>query len=82
LSAAVDVVLERRDRVLLLPREAIVLRQGQPFVEVLADGRTELRPVSLGPANECEVVIASGIEEGTTVSRKPEIQAAAGNRPE
>ncbi len=83
LSAAVDVLLESRDNVLLLPREAILMQQGQPFVEVLADGRAELRAVSLGPANECEVVITSGIEEGTTVSRMPRpLNAVARRLPE
>lgn len=85
LSASADVQLETLENVLLLPREAVVFPQGQPMVEVILDGRSELRPVKLGPMNDCEVVIASGLDEGTAVSRYPRLpergaQASAGEK--
>ena len=81
LTAAVDIQLQTLENVLLLPREAVVMQQGQVMVEVLDNGRPELRPVKLGPRNECEVVVESGIQEGWTVSLRPQIAAGADNRP-
>ena len=80
LTAAVDIELQTLENVLLLPREAIVMQQGQAMVEVLENGRPELRPVKLGPRNECEVVVESGIQEGWTVSLHPQVAAGADTR--
>jgi HlyD family secretion protein len=80
LTAAVDIKLQTLENVLLLPREAIVMQQGQAMVEVLGNGRPELRPVKLGPRNDCEVVVESGIQDGWTVSLHPQVAAGAGNR--
>jgi HlyD family secretion protein len=81
LTAAVDVELERLDDVLLIPREAIVTRQAQTFVSVVADGRPELRPVKIGPMNDCEAVVASGLQEGTKVSLAPQAPASTDKQP-
>ena len=80
LTAAVDIKLQTLENVLLLPREAIVMQQGQAMVEVLGNGGPEVRPVKLGPRNECEVVVESGIQEGWTVSLHPQVAAGADNR--
>lgn len=80
LTAAVDVQLERLDHVLLIPREAVVLQEDQAMVHVFANGRFELRPVKIGPMNECEAVVESGLQEGMTVSLIPQIAAEAGRR--
>jgi biotin carboxyl carrier protein len=82
LTASVDIQAKVLDNVLLLPREAIVMRENQPMVEVMADGRAELRAVRLGPRNECEVVIESGVQEGTTVSLNPQGNPPAARLPE
>jgi len=71
LTAAVDIQLQRMDNVLLLPREAIINDSGRPEVAVLSNGRSERRPVKLGPMNDCEVMIESGLTEGTIVSLNP-----------
>jgi len=80
LTAAVDVQLETLDNVLLLPRETVVMQQGQAMVNVLANGRFEPRPVKLGAMNDCEVVIESGLQEGMTVSRNAQIVVGADKR--
>jgi len=80
LTAAVDIKLQTLENVLILPREAIVMQQGQAMVEVLGNGSPELKPVKLGPRNECEVVVESGIQEGWTVSLHPQVAARADNR--
>jgi HlyD family secretion protein len=80
LTAAVDIQLQILDNVLLLPREAVFVQQGQTMVEVLVDGRPELRPVKVGSRNDCEVVIESGIKEGMTVSLNPQVAVGADKR--
>ena len=80
LTAAVDIRLQTLDSVLLLPREAVIVQQGQTMVEVLVDGRPELRPIKIGPRNDCEVVIESGLQEGMTVSLNPQVAVGAGKR--
>jgi len=80
LSAAVDVELERKDNVIVAPRDAIVLarrssqseggRENDTFtVRVLDGDRARARTVTLGAMNDHEVVIASGLEPGVTVQR-------------
>ncbi len=75
LTAAVDVQLERLDHVLLIPREALVMQKDQTMVNVVVNGGLELRPVKLGPMNECEAVVESGLQEGMTISLNPQMAA-------
>jgi HlyD family secretion protein len=71
LTAAVDVRLEIRDGVLILPRQAIIQRNGQSFVAVLVNGTSERRAVKIGPMNDCDAVIEAGLRDGTVVSLNP-----------
>ena len=73
LTAAVDVQMEAHENVLLLPRNAVVFQEGRALVEVLDGGRSEVREIKTGSVNECEIVVESGIDEGTTVVLNPEI---------
>ena len=77
LTAAVDLQLANAKDALVLPREAVVARNGEPVVEVIENGRTKLQPVKIGPTSECEVVVESGISEGAVVSLNPQMPAAA-----
>ncbi len=71
LTAAVDVQLQSLESVLLLPREAVIRNRGQPEVALLSNGKSERRPVKIGPMNDWEVVIESGLTEGMAVSLNP-----------
>jgi HlyD family secretion protein len=73
LTAAVDLHLENAKDVLILPREAIVIRNGQAMVEVLEHGASKPQPIKVGLMNDCEAVIESGLEEGSIVSLNPQI---------
>lgn len=73
LTAAVDVELEARENVLLLPRNAVRMREDSAFVRVLENGGSEVREIGAGPSNECDIIVESGLEEGTTVAINPEI---------
>jgi multidrug efflux pump subunit AcrA (membrane-fusion protein) len=77
LTAAVDLQLESAKDVLILPREAVVLRNPQAMVEVLENGNSKPRQVKIGFINDCEVVIESGLKEGMIVSLNPRIPADA-----
>jgi HlyD family secretion protein len=73
LTAAVDVELEAQENVLLLPRNAVVFQEGRAWVELLDNGGSEVREIKTGSANECEIVVESGIEEGMRVALNPGI---------
>jgi HlyD family secretion protein len=75
LTASVDIPVQSLEKVLMLPRNAIVRENGQAAVEVLSNGKLERRSIKIGPMNESDVVIESGVQEGTIVSLPP--QAAA-----
>jgi multidrug efflux pump subunit AcrA (membrane-fusion protein) len=69
LSAAVDVELERKDNVIVVPRDAVVPENDTFTVRVLDGGSARSRTVTLGAMNDHEVIIASGLEPGVTVQR-------------
>jgi len=69
LSAAVDVELERKDNVIVVPRDAIVGEKGDFSVRVRDGDRVSTHKVTLGAMNDYEVVVASGLDPGVTVER-------------
>ena len=75
LTASVDLQLESAQDVLILPREAVFIRNGETMVEILETGKPKLQRIKLGLINDCEVVIESGLEEGAIVSLNPQIPA-------
>jgi HlyD family secretion protein len=72
LSASVDVQVQTLNKVLIVPREAIIDQNQQPFVEVSTKGKTEKRTVKIGAMNDCEAVIDSGLQEGMVISLNPQ----------
>ena len=69
LSAAVDVELERKDNVIVVPRDAIVRGNDTYAVRVLDGDSARSRTVTLGAMSDHEVIVASGLEPGITVQR-------------
>jgi hypothetical protein len=69
LSAAVDVELERKNNVIVVPRDAIVRDKDTFTVRVLDGDDIRSRTVTLGEMNDHEAIIASGVEPGLTVQR-------------
>jgi HlyD family secretion protein len=69
LSAAVDVELERVRGALVVPRDAVTRRDGRAFVRAVSGGAFDETPVQLGPASDLEVVVESGLRDGTVVRR-------------
>ncbi len=80
LSAAVDVELERKENVIVVPRDALVLaprssqseggrERGTFSVRVLDGDRVQPRTVTLGAMSDHEVIVTSGLEPGVVVQR-------------
>jgi HlyD family secretion protein len=69
LSAAVDVELERKGNVIVVPRDAVVLERDTFMVRVLDGDGARPRVVTLGAMSDHEVIVASGLEPGMTVQR-------------
>ena len=77
LTATVELQLEGAENVLILPREAVAMRNGQAMVEVLENGKSKLQQIKIGLMNECEAVVESGLKEGNTVKLNPQLPADA-----
>ncbi|HMC29838.1 MAG TPA: HlyD family efflux transporter periplasmic adaptor subunit, partial [Candidatus Angelobacter sp.] len=71
LSAAVDIEVGREPNALVAPRDAVMAENGKKFVVAKNGGGYEKREVKLGPANDAEQVIVSGVEKGAVVLRNP-----------
>ena len=69
LSAAVDITLERRPEVLIVPRDAVVAEKGQSYVRVKNGRSYEKRVVKTGPENDVDEVIEAGVDGGVVVLR-------------
>jgi multidrug efflux pump subunit AcrA (membrane-fusion protein) len=67
LSAAVDVEVAHAPGALVVPWTAVERDESGARVRVRDGGGTTLRPVTLGPADEIEVVVASGLQPGDEV---------------
>lgn len=67
LSAAVDVQLEMLTQALVAPREAVEIENGSAYVMVREPSGAKRTSVTIGPINDNEVVIRSGIQAGVEV---------------
>jgi HlyD family secretion protein len=65
--AQVRIVTEAREGALLIPREAVLTRSGQTVVFVINGDTVQLRPVSLGMADNGSVEARSGLDAGEEV---------------
>jgi HlyD family secretion protein len=69
LSAAVDLELDRQPNVLVAPRDTIITEKARTYVAVKSGSGYERREVKVGPANDVEQVILSGVEKGAILLR-------------
>jgi multidrug efflux pump subunit AcrA (membrane-fusion protein) len=70
LSAAVDVVVLRRERVLVLPREAVAIDREGAWVRLERGGSFVRQPITVGEVSEDQAVVLSGVPEGAKVARR------------
>ena len=69
LSAAIDVELERHDKVIVVPRDAITRETDKFIVRTLDGSAIRRRTVTLGVMNDVESIVTSGLEPGMKVQR-------------
>ena len=68
MSATVDIIINERSNVLLVPDRAIKQdSQGNPVVMVMVGEQTRERPIVIGISDGFETEIVSGLDEGETV---------------
>jgi len=69
LTASLDVEIDRTPNVLVVPRDAVLVDGEQTYVMVQRGSRFERRDVGLGASSAHEVVIATGLQDGTVLAR-------------
>ena len=68
MSCTVDVIVERRPEVLVVPAKASFQIDGKPHVFVADGGSFRQRPIEVASRNSEDIVIASGVEEGERIA--------------
>src|SRR5256884_761383 len=69
LSAALDLDLNTQNNVLVVPWQSIGAEADHPFVWLKSTGSFEKRAVQMGPRNDLEAVVVSGLKEGDIIRR-------------
>ncbi len=67
LNVKVEIITDRKEDALVVPRSAVFNHDGQPTVMVSEGKGTVLKPVVLGLVAQEEIEIVKGIAEGTSV---------------
>jgi macrolide-specific efflux system membrane fusion protein len=67
LSATVNLIIQQRQNVLVVPNQAVKTQGSTSYVEVLNNGATEQRQVTVGLKDWQNTEIVSGLNEGDTV---------------
>lgn len=67
MTASVSIVVEQKDNVLMVPNRAVKTQGRTRVVEVETDGKTEMRPVTIGLSNDQMTEIVDGLQEGDRV---------------
>jgi len=67
MTAAVSIVTDSRENVLMVPNRAVRVTGGLRSVTVLFEGQQLLVPVTLGLANETTSEVLTGLKEGDTL---------------
>jgi multidrug resistance efflux pump len=70
LSAAADIVVDRREHVLVVPRDAVIIDAAGVWVQLRQGGSFMRQKVTLGGVSDLQAVIASGVAEGAVVARR------------
>jgi len=71
MSATAEIIIDRRDDVLLIPNRAIQGSWDKPWVEVVVGEETQQREVTLGLSDGINTEILSGLKDGERVVLPP-----------
>ncbi len=67
LTAAVDVELEHLANSLVVPHDSVITEKGETYVWLKSSLSFQKRPVKIGPQNDFDVVVESGLQVGDVV---------------
>ncbi len=67
LTASVDIIVQRKEDVLLVPYQAVGMSKEKPVVRIIVHGQPEEREVRIGLSNDQWTEIVEGLEEGDQV---------------
>jgi len=71
-SANANIIIQRKDSVLVIPERVVTFRNDSAFVKVaLDDGTEEERTIETGLSDAISVEVISGLQEGDEVFEKP-----------
>lgn len=81
MSATVEVVVERRPNVLVIPAKASFQIDGRPTVFIKQGNSYRKQPIEVAARNTTEIVVSEGLEEGQEISLvNPETILRSGRR--
>jgi len=78
MSAKVEILVDQLDDVLIVPVQAVAIREGKKLCYVMASDTPQPRAVSTGAFNDTFVEIISGLEEGEQVLLNPPLMFEPG----
>jgi len=67
MAVTANIVIDRKDNVLLVPSGVIQNKGDQSYVSVLVDGKSQFVPVETGLSSDTQTEIVSGLNEGDLV---------------
>lgn len=67
MNGDVEVIIDRKENVLTVPNGAIHYQQGNPYVNVIKNGKTIIQPVKIGLEGDKETEIIEGLTEDQKV---------------
>lgn len=80
LSTALDLDLGSQEDALVVPRQSVEFDSANAFVWVEDGGSFEKRPVKIGPSNDTDVVVLSGLKTGDNIRRTAPAGPESGER--
>lgn len=67
MSATANIIINKKENVLLVPSSAVQTQDSQSFVEILKNNQSQLIPVEIGLISDTQTEIVSGLNEGDLV---------------
>jgi multidrug efflux pump subunit AcrA (membrane-fusion protein) len=71
LTAAVDVVLDKQENMLVVPRESLEVSESGAVVHMQSGDAWSATPVTVGAVSDTDAVITKGLQAGAVIRRRP-----------
>ncbi len=76
MSASAEIILEKEDKMVLIPIRASFMVKGKPSVYVQKGENFETRPIVVGKRNDADMVVLKGLKAGETIAMEDPAEAA------